>query len=156
MQRREFHQLSIAALSGAVAGTLSGCGGEATAPAPAVKPNADKPVAGAADPKDGAPVVAETHLCRGLNACKNQGASGKNDCAGQGDCASKATHHTCGGANECKGQGGCGKTAGENECKKMGGCEVPLMDSAWKKVRARFEEKMKKDDKPFGSAPAKA
>ena len=152
MQRRHFHKLSIAALSGAVAGTLAGCGGETPAPAPA-QPAPGTPSAAS---KDSTPVVAETHLCRGLNACKNQGASGKNDCAGQGDCASKATHHTCGGANECKGQGGCGKNAGENECKGKGGCEVPLMDSAWKKVRARFEEKMKKDNKPFGSAPEKA
>ena len=145
MQRREFHKLSIAALSGAVAGTLVGCGGETPTPAPAAKP------ADGSATKDGTPVAAEWHLCSGLNACKNKGISGKNDCAGQGDCASKVTHHTCGMENACKGQGGCGNNPGENECAKKGGCSVPLMGSAWKKLRTRFEEKMKQEKKPFGA-----
>ena len=33
---------------------------------------------------------AEVHACRGLNACKGQGAGGDNACAGQGACATTA------------------------------------------------------------------
>jgi hypothetical protein len=102
-----------------------------------------------------AAVGIEKHLCRGLNACKNQGGSGENACAGQGTCATLA-HHTCGGDNACKGQGGCGKNPAENECKGKGGCHVPLMDDAWGHVRKIFEAKMKKAGTAIGAAPAAA
>ncbi len=98
---------------------------------------------------DGKPVV---HLCHGLNDCKNQGASKKNDCAGKGDCAT-AKHHDCGAQNECKGLGGCGENPAANDCKEKGGCRVPLMDDAWKTVRARLEAKAKSEKKTLGKDP---
>ena len=142
--RRDFNRLTIAAVGGLLAGMSQNA---QAAPAEAAKPAAKK----------------ELHVCRGLNGCKGQGAmadldgDGKPDanvCAGQGACAT-AKHITCGGENDCKGQGGCGSTPGENDCKGQGHCHVPLMDSAWKKARARFEARMKKDKKEFGEAPAK-
>lgn len=151
--RRDFHKLTLAALGGAVSGTLAGCTGE-TPPAPGG--NTAKTGTGSTTSPGEVASVGEPHLCRGLNACKNQDADGSNACAGQGDCASKEWHATCAGQNECKGRGGCGETAGANECKGKGSCHVPLMDDAWKKVRTLFEEKMKKAGKTFGDAPAKA
>lgn len=149
MNRRDFHKLSLAAFSGAVSGTLAGCG-------ETPKPEAPKTGTGKTDAGKGDAAVAELHVCRGLNACKGKGAGATNECAGQGACASKETVHTCAQSNKCKGQGGCGNNPGENACETKGGCSVPLMDHAWKKVRAKFEEKMKKADKKFGEAPAKA
>ena len=139
LNRRDFHKLTVAAMSGAMAGTVIGCAGE----------------------QDGAKKPAETakadlHVCRGLNACKGQGADGKNACAGQGTCASAATHHECATHNKCKGQGGCGSDASFNACAGKGGCHVPLMDSAWETARKHFEGEMKKANKPVGPAPAKA
>lgn len=166
LNRRDFHRLTMAAFGGALAGAAGGCGPAETKP-PAASGG------GGATPGDGeqggsaaagdsaalensvAAVGVEKHLCRGLNACKNQGASGANDCAGQGTCAT-LEHHACGGENACKGQGGCGKTAVENECKGKGGCHVPLMDEVWDKARKIFEAKMKKAGTPVGAAPAKA
>ena len=153
LNRRTFHKLSLAALGGAVSGTLAGCG---ETPAPVTPPTTGTTPAGT--PDTGTQVAAtagEGHLCRGLNNCKNQGADGKNACAGQGTCATKEWHNTCGGNNACKGRGGCGENPGLNSCKTEGGCHVPLMDDAWTKVRARMEEKWKKDGKEFGAAPAK-
>lgn len=141
VSRRGFNKLTL----GAVAGLMAG----ATTRAPASEE-------GEKDEK-------EKHVCRGLNSCKGQGAEadldgdGENDvnaCAGQGACAT-AKHITCGGHNECKGQGGCGPTPGENDCKGQGACHVPLTDGAWKRARARFEERMKKDKKSFGDPPPK-
>jgi hypothetical protein len=136
--RRGFHKLSLAALSGMLAGTSWGCSG-------------DKPAAPEAS------AVAQTgkewHLCRGLNDCKSKGADGKNACAGQGTCASASVHHDCGQQNACKGQGGCGESVGQNECKGQGGCAVPLMDHAWETARKRFEESMDKQGEPVGAAP---
>ena len=99
-----------------------------------------------------APVKKEGHVCRGLNACKGQGADGKNDCAGMGNC-STVEKHGCKGENACKGQGGGCVNAGENACKGMGDCSVPLDGGAWKKARAKFEAKMKKAGTSFGNAP---
>jgi len=168
VNRRDFNRLAMSAFGGALAGTLVGCSKPATAPAPA------KPVAGggaattstgddAGDTREDAADLAnsvaavgvEKHVCRGLNACKNQGASSENDCAGQGTCAT-LEHHSCGGLNACKGQGGCGKTAVENDCSGKGGCHVPLMDSVWDKARKIFEAKMKKAGTEIGAAPAKS
>jgi hypothetical protein len=133
--RRRFHELSAAALSGLTLGGLTGCGSDTTS----------KTAANAG----------EKHLCRALNECKAQGKSGKNECRGQGDCAT-FTHHTCAGHNDCKGQGGCGESAGINECSTKGGCAVPLMDSAWNKVRERLESKWNKEKVMFSTPPKKA
>lgn len=151
--RRDFHRLSAIALGGLAAGSLIGCSEQAAGPA--------NPTATPA-PATGTEVAstsekAEGHLCRGLNACKGEGGcgttKGKNECAGRGECAT-AERHDCGTLNACKGLGGCGPSAGANDCKGKGGCHVPLMSSAWKTVRKRFEEKMVAAGKPFGEAPA--
>jgi hypothetical protein len=94
----------------------------------------------------------EKHLCRGLNDCKSQGEGGQNACRGQGECA---THqrHDCAGENACKGQGGCGEKVGLNDCKGQGGCAVPLMEEAWKTVRARKEESWQAANQEFADAP---
>jgi hypothetical protein len=162
LNRRDFHRLSMAAMGGVMAGAIVGCeGNNAPAPAPTTTP----PAASTTPAAKGTEVAStageagktEPHLCRGLNACKGQGggeSAGKNACAGQGECAT-VKEHTCGGENECKGLGGCGENPALNECKGKGGCHIPLMDSAWKKVRQRFEEKMKTAGKEVGPAPAK-
>jgi hypothetical protein len=158
LNRRDFHKLSMAAMGGVLAGSLAGCdakpagnppatGGQGAGQAPET-PRAKKGSDG-----DSEIAAADVHVCRGLNACKNQGAGGKNECAGLGDCATASTHHACGGQNACKGQGGCGETAGANDCKEQGACSVPLMNAAWKGARKRFEDKMKKAGKTVGPAP---
>ena len=134
IDRREFTQLTAAALAGLAAGGTMGCNGDP-------KPVATTSTAG------------DKHLCRGLNECKGHGASGKNDCRGQGDCAT-VEHHACGGDNTCKGLGGCGPSAGANDCKGQGGCHVPLMEEAWKTVRTRLEDKWGTAKEKFGDAPA--
>jgi len=144
LDRRDFHKLTAAALGGLAAGTVLGCGGDK--PAAPVAANPATPVT---------PAAAEKHLCRGLNECKAQGNDGKNSCRGQGACHTVA-EHSCGGQNECKGLGGCGDTAGANECKAKGGCHVPLMDSAWDKVRKRKETEWQEKKLSSGAAPAKA
>lgn len=158
--RRGFHKLSMAALGGLVAGSVTGCGGDAkVAPAPAAPagtgtggaPAAKTEVAQADNMLTG-----DVHVCHGLNACKGKGADGKNECAGQGTCATKSTHHSCSGQNACKGQGGCGETSARNSCKEQGGCHVPLMEEAWKGARKHFEETMKKQGKEPGKDPGKA
>lgn len=140
LNRRRFHQLSAAALGGMLSGVTVGCRkGEG----PAEKPG---------EPGEAA-AAAEKHVCRGLNACKGQGADGKNACAGQGVCAT-AEAHSCAGQNACKGQGGCGENPGANECKGKGGCAVPLEAGMWDTARKAFEERMKAAGKQFGEAPA--
>jgi hypothetical protein len=148
--RRDFNRLTFAAVGGLMAGI-------AQAASPAFADDAKK------KEEDKKKDKKELHVCRGLNSCKGQGAEvdldgdkkpDVNACAGQGACAT-AKHITCGGENACKGQGGCGATPGENDCKGQGHCHVPLMDSAWKKARARFEARMKKQKKEVGAAPAK-
>ncbi|HLJ10895.1 MAG TPA: hypothetical protein VKU82_06885 [Planctomycetaceae bacterium] len=151
LNRRDFHRLTAAAFGGMVAGSLAGCSDDKKA----------APAGGASQSarSEGTEVAAaksEPHACRGLNACKNQGESGKNDCAGQGTCATKEWRHTCASANACKGQGGCGANPTENDCKGQGACNIPLMDDAWEKARKRFAEKMEKAGKKFGEAPPKS
>jgi len=136
LDRRDFSRLTAAALGGAVAGASLGL--------PAV----------AAEKDDKKKKKKEAHVCRGLNECKSQGATGKNACRGQGACAT-AKHHVCAGMNACKGQGGCGATAGKNACKGKGKCAVPLMDKKWKQVRMAMEAKWKKAGKEFGDPPPK-
>lgn len=140
LDRRQFHQLTTAALSGILAGSMIGCGGDAK--------EVGKAASSAANAAD-----RDKHLCRGLNDCKGQGVSGMNDCRGQGDCATVA-HHDCGTHNTCKGLGGCGATAGANDCAGKGGCRVPLMDGAWETVRQRMEGKWTSSKVEFGKAPA--
>src|SRR5437764_13091664 len=114
LNRRDFHRLTMAAFGGVLAGTIAGCGEQTKPAAPANHPGppagsgADRMPAMTGEPEgqEVAEVKGEPHACSGLNACKNQGASGKNDCAGQGECATKAWYHACGGQNDCKSQGG--------------------------------------------------
>jgi hypothetical protein len=131
VSRRDFGKLTLAALGGVVAGAL---------------------LTGRtvwAEEKAGG---GDKHLCCGLNACKGQGADGKNDCAGQGSGATVEAHG-CSGMNNCKGLGG-GDNPAANDCKGKGGCNVPLSGDGWKKARASFEASMKKAGKKFGPAPA--
>jgi len=139
LDRRKFNELSAAAVGGLVAGSLAGCG-KSEPPAKAPSP-------------PGRAVAGEKHLCRGLNDCKGQGASGQNDCRGQGDCATLT--HKCSGQNDCKGQGGCGTEAGANSCKGEGHCSVPLMAGAWKTVRERKESAWAKASEKFADPPPK-
>jgi hypothetical protein len=159
LNRRDFHRLTMAAFGGAVAGAVAGCGEEKKPAGPGAAPAAGGARALPFTPERGdeevAAVKGEPHACRGLNACKGQGADGKNDCAGQGDCATQAWHHGCSLQNACNGQGGCGDNPTQNDCKGKGGCHVPLMDSVWGAARKHFEEKMKNDNKEFGDAPEK-
>jgi hypothetical protein len=138
LDRRRFHELSAAALSGLIAGSLVGCGNRGGQNAPVQ-----------------ATAAADKHLCRGLNDCAGKDVTGENACRGQGVCAT-IEHHTCSGKNECKGQGGCGTTAGINECKGKGGCSVPLMTPAWKEVRQRKEAAWTAAGIKFGSPPETA
>jgi hypothetical protein len=159
MDRREFHQLSLAALSGVIAGAAVGCN-DATKTTPKTAANATTPVATPAETSVALSAEAEElimddpHTCRGLNSCKGKGRDKENSCAGQGTCASIADA-SCGGHNECKGQGGCGSNPGMNACKGQGGCHIPLMASAWETARGAFETAMKKNGKDFGPAPEK-
>lgn len=157
MDRREFHQLTLAALSGVVAGTSIGCNNGAGTPS--TKPSTTSAPAKATNQMTltasaETNIMDEPHTCRGLNSCKGKGRDKENACAGQGTCASIADA-TCSGQNECKGQGGCGSNPGMNDCKGQGGCHVPLMASAWETARAAFETAMAKNNKPFGPAPEK-
>jgi len=131
MNRREFQTWTAAALSGLLTGTFAGCGSAAAGPP-----------------------FGEPHVCRGLNACKGKGRDGKNTCAGRGACATAA--HDCAGKNQCQSQGGCGSAPAANSCSGKGGCTMPLMDSAWKKVRQRFEGEMGRRGVQFGPAPPAA
>ena len=114
----------------------------------------------------------ELHVCMGLNACQNQGYSGKNDCAGMGDCS--VVVHPCHTTNECKGQGGCGLFGtteeycypSQNDCRFQGSCGAPILDSrfitqgpnkgrsVWQLARRRFEEKRAAAGQPVGPPPA--
>lgn len=150
INRRDFSQLAVAAMSGVVAGSLAmgvaGCSGDGSA-----GKSSNPPAATASA------TSADMHACAGLNGCKGEGADGKNACAGQGGCASAAVHHECKGHNACKGQGGCGEAMGANSCKGQGGCAVPIKDdAAWQKAREKFEADMKAQGKEVGPAPARA
>jgi len=151
--RRDFHRLTIAAVGGLMAGLAQ--------PEHLVQAE-EQNKKGNNKPKKVVKESKEIHVCRGLNSCKGQGVDwdfdgdGKPDlnaCAGQGACAT-AKHVSCNGENDCKGQGGCGNTAGANDCKGQGQCHVPLTTDTWKKARARFEVRMKKENKEYGDAPS--
>ncbi len=153
LTRRDINKMGMAAFGGLMAGSVSGCGApqEETPPA---EGNA-APSDAAAGETEASMASVEPHLCRGLNSCKNQGASGNNECAGQGTCSSYAAH-SCGGQNECKEQGGCGENPGLNDCKGEGHCAIPLMAPAWKTVRARFEKEMEAKNIKVGVPPEPA
>lgn len=137
LNRRQFSQLTAAAMTGLAAGTFLSRQASAAEHNPAL-------------------LLEEPHVCRGLNTCKNKGASKENACAGQGTCAT-AKAHTCKGENACKGEGGCGEYPGQNACKGQGGCHVPIEhDDGWKAARKAFEAEMKKAGKKVGPAPKKA
>ena len=163
LDRRDFHKLTLSALSGVMAGTVAGCGQTppATKPAPPqtslvpVKPGTTIPAEMALTDKQVELLTDDTHTCRGLNTCKGKGRSKENECAGQGTCASIGDA-SCGGTNDCATLGGCGATAGLNDCKGQGGCHVPLMDDAWTKARTAFEAAMKKKSHKVGQAPMPA
>jgi hypothetical protein len=127
ISRRDFGKLSLAAFGGLVAGSVLG---------------SKRLFAEEKSEK-------EMHACCGLISCNANGASGDNKCAGMGNCATVEAHG-CSGHNDCKNQGG----SGDNDCKGKGSCSVPIKGDAWKKARAKFEERMKKDGKEFGDAPA--
>ena len=157
IDRREFHQLTIAALGGVLAGVTIGCdSGGKTPPAVSKAPTTPgtPPASAALSANAEELIMDEPHTCRGLNSCKGLGRDKENSCAGQGTCASIADA-VCGGHNDCKGQGGCGSNPGTNDCKGQGGCHIPLMASAWETARATFETAMKKNGRAFGDAPAK-
>lgn len=158
MPRRDFNQLTVAAMGGILAGTAAGCGtGE-----PAQQENASEETTENAEAPKASGVAEDwkeiitsgKNVCRGLNTCKGH-KGGDNTCAGTGACAT-AEAHTCHYDNACKGEGGCGSSAGRNACKGKGECGVPLSDPAWKKARAAFEEAMKAAGKEVGEAPPKA
>lgn len=152
LTRRDFHRMTAAALGGVLAGSVAGCAAK-TPPAPPTKGGGAAAGSGTtpATTPGGEAVASADHACRGLNTCK----SDKNACAGQSECATKT--HSCASQNECKNLGGCGENPGSNACKGMGGCEVPMTHGdAWERARKSFEARMKKEDKKFGDAPAKA
>ena len=140
VSRRNFSQLTAAALGGMLAGTGSSVMAE--------DKKADKPKLSV----DPSLLLTEPNSCRGLNACKGKG-KGDHNCAGQGACAAVAAH-SCAGENACKGQGGCGGYPGQNTCSGKGHCAVPLSAEAWKLARKQFEQLMKDTGKKVGPAPA--
>jgi hypothetical protein len=142
MDRREFHKLAAAAVSGLVAG--ASLAATATADEKPKKKDPNKPL-----------LLQEPHICRGLNpTCKGEHKGKKNDCAGQAY-GPTAKEHVCETHNDCAGLGGCGEHPGENRCKGMGECAVPLKDAAWAKARRNFEAAMTKVGKTFGNVPQK-
>jgi hypothetical protein len=143
IDRRDFHKLTAAALSGLAAGAVLGCGGQTAAPPAAADPASDPSRAVAA---------ADVHLCRGLNECKGKGKGGDNACRGQGACAT-AKEHACGGQNECKGLGGCGENVGANACRGQGGCHVPLMEGAWETLRTKKKAEWAEKQLAAGEPP---
>jgi len=153
LDRRDFNKITMAIMSGMMAGTIVGCD-DAPKPAPSASKTDEKNTATTSLTAEEQLIIDEPHVCRGLNSCKGLGRSKENDCAGLGTCASMADA-TCGGSNKCKGQGGCGELPGMNSCEGKGGCHIPLMDGAWEKARAAFEASMTKSGKKFGAAPAK-
>jgi hypothetical protein len=153
LNRRDFGRLTMAALSGAMAGAaLTGCGGGEQPPPAAGAGGTEQGTGGAGTATSETVAAADVHACRGLNACKGKGKGGANACAGQGECATTAAH-TCAGMNECKNLGGCGEAPGANACKGQGGCEVPLHEGAWEKAREAFEKRMAAAGKQVGTAP---
>lgn len=155
IDRRLFHQLTVAAFMGAVAGTADDAAAQA-------RKQKDKPA------DRGNPMLLEPNICRGLNICKGKGRGdglgGPNKCVGMSVCAT-APAHICNGKNECRGLGACdvGDPAryqigypGENTCKTKGACGVPIpqeKDHIWQQARRRFEALLKDAGGNAGPAP---
>jgi hypothetical protein len=152
LNRRNFNRLTAAALGGMVAGASWGCGSKSDPNAGVAPPSGPGAPTGGDAVEGGSVAAGEKHVCRGLNDCKGQGAGGENACRGQGQCATYE-RHDCAGENACKGQGGCGETVGLNDCKGQGGCALPLMEEAWKAVRARKEGAWNAANQQFAEAP---
>jgi len=157
--RRQFNQLALAALGGAVTGSVLGLFARRNGQSPWNR----RPPTALTNPRPQRPpktydenllLVGDPHVCRGLNQCKNQGKTHMNECAGQGACAT-AEKHGCDGLNTCKGQGGCGEHPGQNQCKGQGACAVTLKDATWQKARAKFEELMAAKNKKDRRGPRK-
>lgn len=147
LTRRRFHELSVAALGGLMAGSITGCDKLLMQKKETTEAKKDEAAEAEAAAK------ADLHICRGLNACKGKGSGGQNDCAGTSACATFAKHE-CAKLNECKGQGGCDEKPGQNQCKGKGSCQVPLMEHAWDRARKSLEQKMKAEGgKELGKAP---
>ncbi len=164
LTRRDFSKLSVAALGGALAGTVMvGCGDNKDGDADGKKADDKKGAdSGGGDTHNVAYLLEEPHVCRGLNTCKDKGKGGGNDCAGAGACHT-ARAHACNGENTCKGQGGCGDYPGQNECNTKGKCQVPLhghekldMENTWGKARKAFAKAYAdaNDGKKLLDAPA--
>ncbi len=141
-KRRDFHKLTMAAVSGLIAGGAAGQTASAQDDSGKTKLTMDPAL-----------LAQEPHVCRGLNTCKGKAKGGDNSCAGQGNCAS-VEKHTCQGTNDCKGQGGCGGYPGQNTCSGKGHCAVPLKRDVWETARTQFEEVMGDMGKKVGKAPA--
>lgn len=99
-------KLAVAALSGILSSTFFVADNANAADAPATPTDAEQSTVGA-----------EKHACKGQNACKGQGADGKNECKGHGSCATKEKH-ACKGLNSCAGNSPDGK----NACKGKSAC----------------------------------
>jgi len=158
VNRRGFAKLTMAAFGGFVTG--AGCtqsqNQDGQAQADDAKKGGDAKKDGGDQPKisvDPALLLAEPHVCRGVNTCKGKG-KGDHQCAGQGACASVEAH-SCAGQNDCKGKGGCGGYPGQNTCNAKGHCAVPLGEGTWALARKQFEQLMKDAGKKVGEAPAK-
>lgn len=139
LKRREFHKLTAAAIGGLLAGSGS---------LVAAQEKEEKPKLSV----DPALLLAEPHVCRGLNNCKGKGKGERNACAGQGAC-SVVTDHSCNGENDCKGMGGCGGYPGQNTCKGKGHCATPLKKETWAMARKQMEHLMADIGKKLGAAP---
>lgn len=157
--RRDLGKMLASVIAGLAAGVLLAQLRRAPPPAAAGNPpEPEQPQGAAAAPAGGTDenlLLADEHICRGLNTCRDKGQSGKNACAGQGTCA-LVKAHGCQGLNDCKGHGGCDNQPGQNQCKGQGACAVPLKDDTWKKARAKFEQLMARQGKAVGTAPAKS
>ena len=86
--RRQFNQLALAALGGALTGSVLGCSGgkqQKTLDSKSAD-GTDKSAASetAKTYDENLLLVGDPHVCRGLNQCKNQGKTHMNECAGQG------------------------------------------------------------------------
>jgi len=158
LNRRDFTRLTLAAFGGVVTGSMVGCSSKTetdettqTSGTPAEIPQGNQEE----ETTVANPWTSDTHICRGLNACKGKGVNETGDKPGTGECATIAKHHTCHADNDCKYQGGCQESVGQNDCNGKGECGVPLSDDSWKKARAAFEKAMKTAGTEFGDSPTK-
>lgn len=147
VNRRDFNKLTVAAMGGLMAGSFAGCGGDKTDKTEKTG-KTDENAEGNGEGKKDDVLAAWTskHVCRGLNACKGQGADKMNECAGKGTCAT-VEHHTCHYKNSCKNLGGCGETVASNECKGKGECGVPLSETTYETAYKKFKADMEKAGK---------